>query len=583
MSLLEIRKQWRSLSQAPHAAAAATAAERIGLAGSFTTDSILPFLGMAVVGHGLEKPTIDSAPYDQIFQLCLDWKSVFPEPPTTIVILWRIEDLFGNELRSWLRGDANGLDQALDHVAELAAALRRLRASFAGTIIVSLPPYPQVPDQDIRAARSHAEAGLLHRKVLDRWAARIAEIGGISVVDLDGLQRRFGMAASIDDRKWYLYRQPFREEFCKEIGEAVGRIIALQRLPPKKCIAVDCDNTLWGGIIGEDGIEGIEIGDDFPGSAYRDFQHQLLTLRANGVMLAICSKNNEADVREVFARHDRMVLSPRDFVAQRINWSDKPVNIRAIAAELNIGLDSMVFIDDSPFEISIVQAALPMVTCVRVPEDVALLPATIAALRLFDRHEISDEDRVRSDMMAQERDRTVAEQAMDKDQFVKTLGLAVEFFAVGPEHVGRVAQLIAKTNQFNLTTARRTASEVTALCNDPAWDVLAWRVVDRFGDYGLVGVMILHNTGDTLAVDTLLMSCRVLGRGVEEAILSVISTQAKLRGATMLEGRYRPSAKNQMVAAFYAQRGFAEEAPGLWRTAAARDFPWPSFIARREC
>ncbi len=188
--------------------------------------------------------------------------------------------------------------------------------------------------------------------------------------------------AACDARKWYLYRQPFTEEFWHEVAEDLCTTLKRQRSAAKKCLVVDCDNTLWGGIIGEDGLEGIALGEDFPGSAFRDFQQQLLTLRSKGVMLAICSKNNEQDVWDVFDRHDGMVLKREHFVAHRINWHDKAANIESIAKELNIGLDSIVFVDDSPIEIDFVRNTLPMVHCIQVPSDVARFPNELQFLQV---------------------------------------------------------------------------------------------------------------------------------------------------------------------------------------------------------
>jgi FkbH-like protein len=306
----------------------------------------------------------------------------------------------------------------------------------------------------------------------------------------------------------------------------------------------------------------------------------LLTLRSKGVMLAICSKNNEADVWEVFERHDGMVLKREDLVAHRINWLDKPANIESIAKELNIGLDSLVFIDDSPMEIEFVRGILPMVTCIQVPSDVARLPNSFNSFRLFDRERVSEEDRSRSDMMLQERERQALGAALPAEEFTKALQLAVDVFEVKNEHVTRVAQLINKTNQFNLTTRRRTAGEVANLCTDPTVRVLAWRVADRFGDYGLVGVLVLRRAGDVIDLDTFLMSCRVLGRGVERAVVAAVADYARLEGASRIRGEYIPSNKNALVANLYADYGFSAVGGGHWETVDLTQYGWPSHISR---
>ncbi|MGO4838215.1 HAD-IIIC family phosphatase, partial [Rhizobiaceae sp. 2RAB30] len=230
-----------------------------------------------------------------------------------------------------------------------------------------------------------------------------------------------------------LYRQPYTEAFWDRIADSCATLIRSRSMAAKKCVVVDCDNTLWGGVIGEDGLAGVRLSDDFPGSVFRDFQHQLVTLRSRGVMVALCSKNNEQDVWEVFDRHDGMVLRRDDIVAHRINWQDKPTNIASLAEELNIGLDSLVFVDDSAMEIGHVEEALPMVTCIRVPEELTSFPTEFATFRGFDSETVSAEDRGRSDMMLQERRRRDLGGTLTPEEFRRQLELQVDLFAVGPE------------------------------------------------------------------------------------------------------------------------------------------------------
>jgi FkbH-like protein len=501
--------------------------------------------------------------------------------PHTLVLLWRIEDMLRTSFQAFLRGDKNALRSALVEVGNLGAAVGHLRSSFPGTIVVSIPPYPHSADHHICGARSAREAGAFHRRIVDEWLTQVLQAGNILTLDLDGLQRYFGIERSLDDRKWYLYRQPYTEIFWNELALQLAAILSRQKTASKKCIIVDCDNTLWGGIVGEDGIEGLALGEDFPGSAFRDFQHQLLTLRAQGVMIALCSKNNEADVWEVFDSHDGMVLKRDHVVSHRINWDDKVSNICSIAEELNIGLDSLVFVDDSAFEIGHIRQALPMVACLQVPGDIALFSQTISSFRLFDQEHISEEDRVRSEMMVQERERRDLSVAMCPDEFRKSLGLVVEIFDCRPEHVVRVTQLINKTNQFNLTTRRKTAAEVITLCGDASWDVLAIRVADRFGDYGLVGVVLLHRTRKTVEIETFLLSCRVLGRGVEEAVFAKIAEIARTADAEAIVGEYIPTKKNVIVAGLYNAHHFLPEPNSIrWKARDFSLFAWPEYVKR---
>ena len=246
----------------------------------------------------------------------------------------------------------------------------------------------------------------------------------------------------------------------------------------------------------------------------------------------------------------------------------------------HIGLDSLVFVDDSPLEIDFVRSSLPMIACIQVPSDIARFPSALNSFRLFDREQISEEDRVRSEMMLQESGRKALATALTAEEFTKALGLSVHFFEVKAEHVTRVTQLINKTNQFNLTTQRKTAAEVSKLCDTPGAKVFAWRVADRFGDYGLVGVAILLQERDVIDIDTLLMSCRVLGRGVEEAVFAAMAGHARSREALKLRGRYIATQKNSLVADLYRDQGFKDMGDGIWESDELDKFVWPEHIER---
>ncbi|MCB1590837.1 MAG: HAD-IIIC family phosphatase, partial [Alphaproteobacteria bacterium] len=343
----------------------------------------------------------------------------------------------------------------------------------------------------------------------------------------------------------------------------------------------DADNTLWGGIIGEDGIGGIEIGNDFPGLAFRDFQKYAHYLQKQGVMLAIASKNNEEDVVEVLDRHDAMVLKREHFSAMEINWVSKVEGLKNIARKLNIGLDALVFVDDNRKEIGEVQERLPEVTCFLVPEELAEYPGLLRNCGLFDIGEVTKEDRERTKMMAQEAARKQDSEQVSEEEFRAALGLKVKVFEVQGQHLARTTQLINKTNQFNLTTIRRTQEEVKALCDSQDSLVLATEIEDRYGEYGLVGVAILKaGQKGSWDIDTLLMSCRVLGRGADTAFISQIVSASAQRGAKILRGRYLPTQKNRMVEDLYPRHGFEKAGEeGVWTISASADaVAYPDYI-----
>ncbi|MET0838785.1 MAG: HAD-IIIC family phosphatase, partial [Marmoricola sp.] len=354
--------------------------------------------------------------------------------------------------------------------------------------------------------------------------------------------------------------------FARAFGRVLGEALTSLTTSVPKVLAVDADNTLWGGIVGEDGADGIVVGDSFPGNGYRSLQHGLAYQVANGALLVLLSKNNDADVAEVFqARQGDMVLQRTHFASLRVDWNSKADNMRSVAEELNLGLDSFVFIDDNDVELDEVRQRLPEVGLVKVtdePEEIARLTAGLTGFRFA---KVSDEDRQRTSMMQVESGRkAAAQQAQSHEEFLASLGLTVRVFRPAATHVGRVTQLINKTNQFNLTTKRRDEASVSALLQSAGHRVYAAEVSDRFGGYGLVAVAIVETDATAWDIETFLMSCRVLRRGVEDAIVACIAEDAVADGASTLRGTYLPTPKNSQVATFYPQLGFAETGQGRY-------------------
>jgi FkbH-like protein len=324
-----------------------------------------------------------------------------------------------------------------------------------------------------------------------------------------------------------------------------------------KALVTDLDNTLWGGVIGEEGLEGIQVGSEYPGAAYRALQRVMLDLYQRGIILAVCSKNNLADAMEVFETHPGMLLRPQHFAALRINWNDKAQNLCEIAAELNIGIDALVFLDDNPVERERVRVALPDVTVLELSDDPMTYAQTLRTAPIFERLALSEEDRERGRYYAEQRQRLELEQsATSLEDFYRSLQQEVEMAPVTPASLVRVAQLTQKTNQFNTTTRRYSEQQITAMAASADWQVYAVRVKDRFGDNGLVGVVITHDAADSCEIDTFLLSCRVIGRTVETAILSFVAEQARTRGMQSLHGWFLPTKKNAPARDCYASHNF---------------------------
>jgi FkbH-like protein len=320
---------------------------------------------------------------------------------------------------------------------------------------------------------------------------------------------------------------------------------------------LDLDNTLWGGIIGEDGIEGIKLGNAAPGIEYVDFQRSLLSLYNRGVILAVCSKNNYDDAIKVFQEHPFQILKEEHFAAMRINWQNKASNIAELAKEINIGLDSMVFFDDNPVERAQVSQTHPEVLVVDLPKNPRLYRETLENLDVFDVLSLTKEDMARGEMYAGKRKRAELETSMDSiEDFLRTLDLKVRIKPVDDFDTPRIVQLIGKTNQFNLTTRRYTDAEIKQFREEDTSVVYSMAVMDKFGDEGVVGVAIVKKKDDDWWVDNMLMSCRVIGRSVETALLAKIVKDARSEGASRIIGEYIPTKKNPPAASVYENHGF---------------------------
>jgi len=531
---------------------------RTAIAGSMTVEPLEPYLGAHLLSKKF-KPRINVGPFNQLRQICNDHQAVLGSGDfNAIALLWRVEDLFPEMLAHCLDTPA-AVGDLLREVKGLVDSVARLRKSFKGTLIISTPPYPSMPGFELLDIGQASSGMAVFNAISQFWTQHIAQLERVRLLDLHGLLLNAGMSNAHDVRKWQLYRQPYTESFWQDIGRALGRMIAAEKLTSKKCVVLDLDNTLWGGIVGEDRLEGIQLGDDFPGKAYRDFQRHLLYLKSKGVLLAVASKNNPDDAYEVFDKHDAMVLSRKDIAVFEIHWESKVESIKRVAKKLNIGLDAIVFVDDNPKEIGEVTDRLPDVSCVTVPEELAYLPGLLAETDFFDLAEVTDEDRRRTEMMAADNIRQQTQETMSEDEFRKSLNLKIDVFAAQKQHLARVTQLINKTNQFNLTTLRRTQDEVEALVVSKDALVVGMDIKDKYGDYGLVGVSILKKENKTCVIDTLLMSCRVLGRGAEETFIAKLAEAAKTLDCDEMRGRYISTAKNAMVKDLYQRFNFIHD------------------------
>jgi FkbH-like protein len=402
---------------------------------------------------------------------------------------------------------------------------------------------------------------------------------GVLLLDLAWQAARASYGEGLGDPvRWHQAKQLVSPTLAPLYGDLIARIAAAAAGLSRKCLVLDLDNTLWGGVVGDDGVEGIRLGQgSATGEAYLAFQRYVSLLARRGIILAVCSKNDAAVAEAAFA-HPEMALKRSDIAAFVANWDDKAGNLRRIAQMLDIGLDSLVFVDDNPAERDIVRRELPEVCVPELPEDAAQYSACLAAAGYFEAVSFTPDDAARGRSYALNTQRKAAlGQSSDIAGYLRGLDMVLAATPVRPADLARVTQLINKTNQFNLTTRRYTEAEVERFAGDAAGVALALRLRDKFGDNGLISVVLARPDADwpadELLIDTWLMSCRVLGRQVEEAALGVVATAAARAGAKALIGHYRPNPRNAMVASHYGRLGFvpchppqgAEPGAGFWR------------------
>jgi FkbH-like protein len=447
-------------------------------------------------------------------------------------------------------------DQVTAHLLELC---RVAHDHFGSEIILGNFPLPARHDPGPFRSRSLATDWNFRKWVNLQLGLRAPAF--VHPCDLEFLSARRGGIHSEDSRGWFESKQPGSPGLLVDIAREIAHQVQGLRVPPKKVLALDLDNTLWGGVIGDDGIEGIEIGDTSPrGEAFKAFQRHILTLKQRGVILAACSKNDHARAIEPFEKHPEMLLQLDDFVSFQANWEPKSDNLRRIAAELNLGLDSFVFADDNPAEIEIVRQFAPEVTTLLLGPDPADYPGQLQDGRWFDIRSLTAEDSQRTaQYRAEAARRSHQADGADMGSYLESLQMEATVSPFTAIDVPRLFQLINKSNQFNLTTRRRTEAEVESLIGNPDAVTLAVRLSDRFGEHGLISIVIGHQHRDTLDIDTWLMSCRVLKREVEQVVLNEIARQAADRGCQTLRGTYLPTPKNEMVRDFYPTMGFQQD------------------------
>ncbi len=540
---------------------------RLGVLASATFDLLLDNLPAAALRHGVDLQ-VTTTPFDQVMQQALDPRSEINRAGLDGVLV-AVDHRWLNLERPDLTGASGGrVDDALRRLASVVGGLQA--ASDAAVILqtVACPPDELFGSYDLRVAGSV-------RAMIDRANAAIvalAEETGCYLLDVAGLAGRIGADRWFDPVQWVSYKLPFAAEGVPAFADRLGRLLGAIRGKARKCLVLDLDNTCWGGVIGDDGMTGIQIGPNSPrGEAFLQVQQMALDLHQRGVILAVCSKNDDATARGPFIDHPDMLLRLEHIAVFQANWIDKSSNLEAIAKALNIGTDALVMLDDNPAERAQIRANLPSVAAPELPNDPSWFPWVLRSAGYFESVSFSSEDSLRARSYAADARRAeVRQRAGNLDDYLQSLGMEISFQPFDAPGRARITQLINKTNQFNLTTRRYTETEVQTIEGSGAVTVQV-RLQDQFSDFGMISVVIaepLEAHAGSWVVDTWLMSCRVLGRSVEQAVLAELVEAVRSRGGYRLVGRYLPTAKNGLVADHYRNLGFApievDEGATIW-------------------
>ncbi|MBF0625991.1 MAG: HAD family hydrolase [Magnetococcales bacterium] len=520
---------------------------RLAVVGNANCDMILPALPGAALRHGIDLEVL-GGDFGQVAQVALDPDSFIARQRPEAVLL--ALDHRGPPL-------TEGAGRALDWVAEMARGLRRAGAGLVIHQSLVPPPVPLFGSLDV------IHAGAV-RRIIEDYNAGLAGLtaDGDLVLDVAGLAQAVGTTRWFHPAQWFIGKLPFAPDLIPLYADHVSRLLAALWGRSRKGLVLDLDNTLWGGVIGDDGVEGIVLGQGSGlGEAFLEIQRQVMALQERGVILAVCSKNDPQVALEPFRRHSEMLLTEERIACFVANWHDKASNLETIARRLDIGLDALVLLDDNPAERAQVRQALPRVAVPELPEDPSLYPWALAAAGYFETIRVTAEDRERTRQYRDNASRqALLETTRDLGAFLAGLEMVARVGPITLLTLKRAVQLINKTNQFNLTTRRHTESAVAALLADPRVTTFQVILKDRFGDNGLISVAICRPPAageeGIWEIDTWLMSCRVLKRRVEEALLRVMVETARQAGIAILRGSYLPSGRNGLVEEHYPALGF---------------------------
>jgi len=525
---------------------------RAGLVGTWTTSTFAPLLRLAAARHGLALDIREPA-FGQYFNATLDPGSKLLADPPEVLVLCPDHRALG--LKAFSDTPEADVAAEVDRWAGVWQAVRRVAAPTLVQLGFAAPGGDPLGHHAVgQPGARRSQTAALNAALAARAAAE-----DVGFVDVAGLAAQAGAAAWFDPRGWYIAKIPYGSEALPVLARHTAAVLAARMGLSRRALVLDLDNTLWGGVIGDDGIEGITLGDGAEGEAFVDFQVAIKELTGRGIVLAIASKNDPEVARRPFLEHPEMVLKLDDVAAFVANWGPKSESLRTIAETLSLGLQSLTFLDDNAYERAEVRRALPEIDVPVMPEEPTGFREMLEGYPYFEPASFTDADRKRAEQYrARAQAEAVRVQAGSLEEYQASLNMMATIGPVNGLNMARVVQLINKTNQFNLTTRRRNQAELQAFLARPDTEAFWMRLADKFADHGLIAVALAQVRDAALEIDTLLMSCRVIGRGVEDLVLAELAARAMARGCARLEGAYVPSGRNGMVADLYARLGMAE-------------------------
>ena len=584
----QLRKLSRAIRrmQAAKASLAPLTSFRLALLGNGTQDFIVDAMVATGARHGLEIECV-SGEYDQALQEATDQDShINAFRPHAVLIAIDHRALPWQATPGDAATAAKNVEMGSSYLKTVRDAVRKNSGALCILQNLAAPPETLFGSYERRVPGTV----LWLVEALNRQIVNSLSVGEDILFDAAQLAQTVGLDAWHSAQEWNLAKLPFCSEFVPLYAEHVVRILAALRGRSRRCLILDLDNTLWGGVIGDDGIEGIKVAEgDAVGEAHRALQRFALSLRERGIVLAVASKNTDEIARGPFRDHPEMILKEEHIGIFQANWQDKATNIKAIAEGLSLGLESMVFLDDNPVERGLVREILPQVAVPELEDDPALFARTLAAAGYFEAVAFSEEDRKRAALYQENARRvTLRQKAGDVNSYLASLDMEIVFKPFDATGRARIVQLINKSNQFNLTTKRYNEVEIIAIERNPEIFTLQVRLIDRFGDNGMIGVVICQPKHDrSWMIDTWLMSCKVLGRKVEESVLCEIIDHARRRAVDGLIGEYIPTDRNAMVQKHYQKLGFtfvSEDGTGrsLWSLETKVEKTRPQMRVTRE-